>query len=453
MSKEVKTAEQIATEIKAAEKAYSEFEVKSPDDLQKSFDMLKGILELKGAENVINFEEKMAAIKTAQEEAIKAKDDQIAEIKADLDITIKAFDKLQNRVKADIKAGSRQPKTERKSFAEAINEMIEEKGDDVAKFIKGETTKLAIELKSGLIMPEQKAVADFSTANITGGSVWGAIHKPGIIALPNQINHIRNFMNVSPAGPGTDYYFMKETGGEGAPSAVAEKQAAAATNAATGLKPSFDIDLVEDSVKFEIIAGGMIASKKSLNNIPNFLNFLNMRVPEKLLDVEDAQILYGDGSSPNIDGLLNTGNYTASTSTATTLCERIIDDLATLEDTYKRVGIAIFMRPAPYMQVFKAKASGSGEFDLPLNVVFVNNQLFIGGVPVYKSTAITAGTYFIEAAMGADLLVQESLRMEFFNQHASLAATNQIYVRVEETIALPVYGSTYRILGEVPDES
>lgn len=441
-------------EIKAAEEAYEAFEIKGPEDVKKSFELQKALFELKGADEVKNFEEKMEAVNEAIEAAKTAKDEEIKALREDLNITIKAFDQLQARVKNDAKAkpaGS----PERKSFAEQVKEVMEEKGDDVAKFIKGENTKLVIELKRGVIeAPEQKAVADFSTANVTGGSVWGAIYKPGIIANPNQINHIRNFLNVVPAGPGTDYYFMKENGnGEGAPAPVAEKQAAAATNAATGLKPSFDIDLIESSVKFETIAGIMIASKKALNNIPNFMSFLNMRVPEKLLDVEDAQILYGDGNTPNLDGILNTGNYTASTSTATTLCERVIDDLATLEDTYKRLAIAIFMRPAPYMQIFKSKASGSGEFDLPMNVVFVGNQLYIGGVPVYKTTALTVGDYFIEAALGVDLLVQEGIRMEFFNQHASLAATNQIMIRVEETVALPVYGSTYRILGAVPDES
>lgn len=183
------------------------------------------------------------------------------------------------------------------------------------------------------------------------------------------------------------------------------------------------------------------------------MSYLNMRVPEKLFNVEDAQILYGNGTSPNLDGILNTGNYIASTSTATTLCEAIIDDLAVLEDTYKRQAIGIFMRPAPLLEIFKAKASGSGEFDLPMNVVFIGNQLYISGIPVYKTTALTVGDYFIEAAMGVDLLVQEGLRMEFFNQHASLAATNQIMVRVEETVALPVYGDNYRILGSVPSGS
>lgn len=442
-----------AKEIKAAEDAYEAFEIKGPEDVKKSFELQKALFELKGAEEVKNFEEKMEALNETIEAAKTAKDEEIKTLAEKLEITIKAFDQLQVRMGKDRSERKSAP-AEAKTFSNAVQEMFEEKGDDVAKFIKGETTKLQIELKGGNLPMEQKAVADVSTANVTGGSVWGAIYRPGIITNPNQINHIRNFIATYPAGPGTDYYFMKENGnGEGAPAPTAEKKVADATNPATGLKPSFDVDLVEESVKFETIAGIMIASKKALNNIPNFMNYLNMRVPEKLLDVEDAQILYGNGTSPQLDGILNTGNYTASTSTATTLCEAIIDDMALLEDTYKRLATAIFMRPAPLLELFKAKAEGSGEFDLPKNVVFVGNQLYISGVPVYKTTALNVGDYFIESAMGVELLIQEGIRMEFFNQHASLAATNQIMIRVEETVALPVYGATYRILGSVPDPS
>jgi HK97 family phage major capsid protein len=456
---EKKTAAQIeaekkqrAIEIKAAEDAYNAFELKGPEDVKKSFELQKALFELKGADEVKNFEEKMAAINETLEAAKTAKDDEIKALRADLDITIKAFDQLQVRIGKD--RSVKNAPAEVKSFSQHVKEELELKGDEVAKFVKGEVTKLQLEIKGGNAPVEQKAVADVSTANVTGGSVWGAIYRPGIITNPNQINHIRNFIPTYPAGPGTDFYFMKENGvGEGAPAPTAEKQAAAATNPATGLKPSFDVDLVEASVKFETIAGIMIASKKALNNIPNFMQFLNMRVPEKLLDVEDAQILYGDGNTPNIKGILTSGNFTASTSLATTLAEAIIDDLALLEDTYKRIATGIFMRPAPLLEFFKAKASGSGEFDLPRNFVFVGSQLYISGVPVYKTTALTVGDYFIESRDGVELYIQEGIRMEFFNQHASLAATNQIMVRIEETIALPVYGATYRIKGTVPEGS
>ena len=455
-----KTAEQIAAEKKAltdtyeaAKKSFDDFKAEKPEDVPQYFQLMQKMYEARAAMEQKNFDAQIEEIKAAAEEAKTAKETEIKDIQEKLAVTVKALELIDVRVKGMRSQTAKTP-VERKSFSTAVSEMFEEKADDIAKFTRGETTKLALEIKSSENPLQTKAVADVSTANVTGGSVWGAVYKPGIITNPNQIGHMRNFLNVVPAGPGTDYYFMKENGnGEGAPAPTAEKQAAAATNVGTGLKPSFDVDLVESSVKFETIAGLMIVSKKAMNNIPNFMNYINLRVPEKLLDVEDAQILYGDGTSPNLSGLLHSGNYTASTSAATKLCEAIIDDLALLEDTNKRLAIGIWVRPVDYWGIFKETATGSGEYDLPKNVTFTGGQLFIGGVPVFKTTALTSGDYFIEAAMGTDLLVQENIRLEFFNQHASLAATNQILVRVEETVALPIYGASYRVLGAVPSGS
>lgn len=325
----------------------------------------------------------------------------------------------------------------------AVAEVMDKQNDDIQKFVRGEKKSLALEI-------DAKAVGDQSTANITGGSVWGAQYRNGIITNPNQIGHLRSALPVMSAGAGTDFYFMRENGaGEGAPAPTSEKTAAAAaTTQATGLKPQFDQDLVESSVKFENIAGYMTVSNKALRNIPNFLQYLNFRIPERLLDVEDAQILYGNGTSPNIKGILTSGNFTAGSAAGTTpLVEKILNDISALEDTHKRSAAAIWMRPADYWSFFKNKAGGSEEYDLPQGVTFVGNQLLLWGIPVFKTTALTANDYVIGAAGGAEIQQQSAIAIEFFDQDGTNVRTNQVTIRVEETIALPVYGSNYFVKG------
>ena len=105
------------------------------------------------------------------------------------------------------------------------------------------------------------------------------------------------------------------------------------------------------------------------------------------------------------------------------------------------------MRPSDYYKFFNQKASGSGEYNLPQNVTFVNGVLFISGIEVVKTTALINEDYLIGDFSGADLLIQEAMRIEFFEQDGTNVRTNQVTVRVEETIALPVYGSDYFIKG------
>ena len=420
-------------------------------ELKQELEALKADIELALTEkNKAEIAEQLKEIETKRAEietkAKEAKDAEIEGLKAQLKTLAEenqAINKGLEIVNARVKTAAKNnnPSNERKPWAEAVNEAVELKHDDLQKFLRKETKKVSLELK---------AVADFSTANVTGGSVWGAQYRNGIITNPNQIGHIREFLPTFAAGPGTDYYFMKENGnGEGAPAPTAEKKAASATDAASGLKPSFDMDLVESSVKFETIAGIMPISRKALRNIPGILQFINTRAYQKWLDVEDAQLLYGTGTSPEISGLFDSGNYTASTSTATVFAEQLIDDIALLEDTYKRTAAFIWLRPKDYMEMFKNKASTSGLYDLPSNVQFVNGVLYVGGVPAFKTTALTADTYAVGAAGGAELHIQENIMIEFFEQDGTNVRTNQITCRIEGTEALPIFGSTYHILGTV----
>ena len=410
-------------------------EIKTSADLLKELGEIKASLELKAKEDAkAEVTEQLKAIADSIEEVKAMKPEVTAEelkaVKADLDVTIKAFDKLQIILK-----GRKAPVTEgKKSFDAVLKESIEAKMDQIEKFNRKEINKFDIEI-------DMKAVGDVSiSGNVTGSTTWGAQRRGDIVMNPNTMTHVRDLLTVSPAGPGTDYYFMRENGvGEGAPAPAAEG----------ALKSQFDIDLIEASVKFETIAGFLVTSKKSMQNIPGFLGFLQKRVPQKLMDAEDAQVLYGNGTSPNIKGILTAGNFVAGSAAGSKpLVEKIITDISTFEDTYRRTATGIAMRPKDYFSFFLNKATGSGEYDLPQGVMFVNGILYILGVPVAKTTALTANDYVVgDFQNGADLLIQEAIRLEFFEQDSDNVRKNKVTIRVEETIALPVYGSDYFMKG------
>lgn len=410
-------------------------EIKTSADLLKELGEIKAGLEKKAKEDAkAEVTEQLKAIADSIEEVKNMKPEVTAEelkkVKEDVAITVKAFDRLQVILK-DRRAPISQ---EKKSFDEALKEAIESKMDSIEKFNRKEIKKFDIEI-------DMKAVGDISVSgNVTGSTTWGAQRRSDIIMNPNRMTHVRDLLTVSPAGPGTDYYFMRENGnGEGAPAPVAEG----------ALKSQFDIDLIEASVKFETIAGFLVTSRKAMLNIPGFLGFLQKRVPQKLMNAEDVALLYGDGTSPNPKGILTAGNFVAgSAAGATPLVEKIITDISTFEDTYERTATGIVMRPADYFSFFLNKASGSGEYDLPQGVMFVNGILYILGVPVAKTTALNANDYAVGGFQdGADLLVQEAIRLEIFEQDSDNVRKNKLTVRVEETIALPVYGPNYFMKG------
>ncbi len=386
-------------------------------------------LQIKSVQDAINGE-------------IKKANDTASEVKTELETVKKEAGELKAKVVELEKKGGRitEGKKEIKSFGDVLHSALEEKTDEIAKMARGEKGVKSIEI-------ELKAVGDITTSNVTGGTVWGAQYKPGIIENPNRKVHMRQVMAGGSVGAGTDYYFMKESGaGEGSIAFTAE----------SSTKPQKDFDLVESSVKIETLAGWARVSRKAMNNIPGFSSFLNNRLTESLLKAEDAGILYGDGTSPNIKGILASGNFTASTSAATVLAEKLIDDIAALDDTYERNANLVLMRPQHYYGFFKNTASGSGEYDLPKNVLIVNGMLYISGVLCLPTTALninTAGSpdtcdYVVgDFANGAQFLTQESMRIEIFEQDGTNVRENKITVRIEETVALPVFGADYFIKG------
>lgn len=385
-------------------------------------------------------EKGLAEVKAKVTEATEKSTNEVQEIKGEIksvsvQVTeVKEYaEKLQNHVDSlEMKLnGSAVQNAEKKSFNDVLADAINENEDNYQKFLRKEKKSFAIELK---------AVGDMSTSNVTGGSRYGQIFDSNIRQNPNRKVHMSQVLRGGSIGAGNTYTFMRENGnGEGAIAPAAEG----------ALKSQFDLDLVEATVNVETIAGWLRVTRKAMNNIPGFVSFLQARLPEKFQRALDAQILYGDGTTPNLKGILTAGNFVASTAVASQkLIDKLIDDVATLEDTYERDATGILLRPTDYYGFFKNKASGSGEYDLPEGVTFVNGQLYLFGIPVYASTAITAPDYVVgDFDMGAQLLTQEGMRIEFFEQDGTNVRENKVTVRIEGNYALPVYGPDFFIKG------
>lgn len=412
------------------------FSAEEKAELQSSFTLVEKNLGTKLTDET----------KTAVETAVKPLNQEITSLKDQIKVIKDAADKNQPVIDGVVVNKDKKPfEKEPITFRDAIANAIMESQDQVMKFAKKETKNLILEIKGNTNI-EQKVVGDMTTGNVTSGTRYGQIFAPRIIQQPYRRVHVRDLIPTAAAGQGNSFTFMKEaTTGEGEIAAVAE----------TATKPQFDLDLIEDTVLFEIIAGWMRVTRKAMNNIPGFIAWIQQRLPEKLLRVEDEYILYGTGVTPQIKGIGTAGNFTAATTTSTNIEDALIDALSQLEDTNERYATGIVVRPRVYYNFFKNKATGgSEEYDLPKNYIFVNGVLYISGIPVVPTTAVHSGDYFVGDWMeGAQLLIQEGMRLEFFEQDSTNVRENKVTVRIEETAALPVFGASFFIKGNDATES
>lgn len=316
-----------------------------------------------------------------------------------------------------------------KSFNAELAEQMANHTDKFATMKKGQSFEFEIKAVGDMTFANNFSTADSSVAFV----------RPGIIELPKRKLHIRELLPAGGMGAKSTFDYVKEIAGEGAPATAAEG----------ATKSQFDLDLQEVSVKAEWIAGFIKISRNMLDDVTGMTTFLGSRLPELLLRTEDTQILSGNGTSPNLSGIMTSGNFTAASGAATVDVEQLVQAIAQLE-ALDREANGILLNPADYYNIMLTKASGSGEYDLPTSIVRIENgQLFVAGVPVFKSTAMTVDKFLVgDWRMGANLIFREPAKVQFFYEDGTNAQQNKVTVRIEERVALPIYGNDYFILGD-----
>lgn len=366
---------------------------------------------------ISDLEDKLKSLATTEE--VTAQKAKIAEQETKL----KALEEYLEKLDARGKAANIEAKV--KSINTRIGEAVTKGWDKIKAFAESHPgRRLRVELFEEA---ELKAAADMGIANIVDVSATITTVQPGIRTLPNRKVHIRTLVPTGTMSSSTLTY-MRETGQEGAPAPWAEN---------SGQKPQIDMDFIEITVNAEYIAGWVRVSRKMLDDVSAFRSYLQMRLLEMYLVAEDAGLLYGNNTPPQLTGLIT--NATASTSVNPIDVEKLIEDVAQLETTnYTADGI--ILHPKDYYRLLLNKASGSGEYDLPGLVVVQNGQMYIAGVPAYKTNAINQGQYLVgDFGMGAQLFIRENPRIEFFDQDRDNVITNKITVRIEGRVALAIY--------------
>jgi len=440
---EKKTAAQIeaekkqrATEIKAAEDAYEAFEIKGPEDVKKSFELQKALFELKGADEVKNFEEKMDAINATLEAAKTAKDDEIKALRADLDITIKAFDQLQTRVSKVGNEAKHYIGKEIKSFNEYLTDAIMDNLDA----IKAHSKKGSPELKL-----EMKAVGDMNlAANFPGATPFIQQVQNRLIETPYNRVWLADLL---PTGTsiGNSIIYPKENGGEGGSAVWTDR---------TANKSQMDFDLTSQSAFFKWIAGWVEIDREMLDDVPFLLSYLQSKMLISLKTAENDFILNGTADTNPVTGLLTAA--TAYDGAYTAAVDRLIDAGwgQIVEDTFDFYNpTTAILTPRDAVSIGLNKATGSGEYDLPNgSVAFTNGRLQVGGLTVAPTTQIGTGNFLVFDRNATMLVRRMQPELRMF-EDAVLAKKNRVMFRVEERLTLAIFNDDAIVTGELVEGS
>jgi HK97 family phage major capsid protein len=287
-----------------------------------------------------------------------------------------------------------------------------------------------------------KAVGDMTEGgSLTNGSNVSFVEPTRldrIVPVKREEFNIRSLFSVIPMS-GSIFAFPQETGGEGAPTAVAEGNG----------KPQSDNDFTMQEAPARKIAHFKRISDELLNDVPALAGFLQTYGVIELLKVEDAQLLSGNGSAPNLTGLAS-GALTDANFVGSVFEDKYalngsnkFDALTAVNGllgSNKHMANAIVINPADFYDMLGDKGS-DGQY-LYNQLTYEGSLPYFSGVPIYKSTSVAQGTLYMGDTTAGQIAQREGVSVRLYDQDADNATENKVTVVIEERLAFPIYYPT-----------
>lgn len=275
-------------------------------------------------------------------------------------------------------------------------------------------------------------------SNFTG-EVIPAQRVPGIGYDPTRPVHIRQLLPIGSASSNAIRYVRESAYDNGA-----LPKAEGATLAES------DFDLTAYTTPIEKIGTYLRISDEMLDDTPQLISYLSARVPQKLLQVEDTQILSGNGTSPNLDGLI--GNATAFAAGGFAGAVNAANQFDVLIAAINQLSLVnyrptfILMHPTDFHKILLLKSTTNE---------YLKDQAYMGlapqfnGIPVVLSNAMPIGDYLMgDFATGAQFWVRNDVSLEFFREDGTNVRDGFVTVRVKERVALTTYSSLAFVTGD-----
>lgn len=283
---------------------------------------------------------------------------------------------------------------------------------------------------------DAKTTIDRPTVGFPTSAVLRADHHSGIVTEARQALRMRNLLSARPTSLGMIDYIKVNS----APAAASmqTESSAKVENAAT---------FTSASQKVETIATWIPASKQVLDDMTELLGYLTTALPYEVGLREDVQLLFGNGNSPDLNGL-----YTQATAFNTSLLSLtpgwtkadIISCVIQQIQIAKEVDPTfVVLHPTDYWQIRRTKNLGA--------YLFVGRDAqdpFWGLTPIV-TTSMSAGEFLVGSGnpVAAEIRDRMEMQIEIATTHSDYFTKNLIAIRAERRLALIAYRAASFIKG------
>jgi HK97 family phage major capsid protein len=265
--------------------------------------------------------------------------------------------------------------------------------------------------------------------NTSGGDLIVTQYQPGVLPLLFKRLVVADLL-AKGTTDSTSVTYMKETTFTNAAAAVAEGQ----------LKPESTLafDQVADAVAK--IAHWLPVTDEMLDDVSQIRSYIDARLRLGLDIAEEDQLLNGNGTAPNMTGLLTRSGLTTATVRAgsVTNAEAIFVAMMAVFNGSFVMPTGTILNPSNWQTTQLSKDGngryyGTGPFGGP--------QLpTLWGLPVVVTPSIVANTGLTGAYNSAAQVFRKGgVRVEASNSHSDFFIRNLTAIRCEERAALAVY--------------
>jgi HK97 family phage major capsid protein len=269
------------------------------------------------------------------------------------------------------------------------------------------------------------------------GSVVAPDRRPDIIALPQRRLVVRDLLPQATTTSSVVEYVRQATFTN-----------SAATVAEAATKPASDMTFAVLSAPARVIAHVLTASRQALDDLPALKAFIDGGMLEGLRRTEELQLLAGNGTSPNLQGMI--GVATAyETARNVGVADKRVDVLhhaiAQLADA-NLAATGIILNLADFSRMVDMKDS-TGQY-LSEGPFGTKAEARLWGIPVAATPALAAGTFLVGDFQSA-VTLYDRLRPEVLisSEHSDYFAKNLLLIRCEERIALAIRMTAALITG------
>ena len=258
---------------------------------------------------------------------------------------------------------------------------------------------------------------------------------PGIVELPQRRMTVRDLLSQGRMD-GNTLDYVREVGFRNNAAAVAELAA----------KPESDLQLTSVQTSAKVIAHWMKASRQALDDVAQLRSVIDQRLMYGLAMVEENQLLNGDGTGQNLNGIIPQATaYAAPITLPSPTSIDMIRLMALQAALAEYPASGIVMHPSDWAWVETLKDT-TGRYIIGNPQGTISPTLW--GLPVVATQAMSVDKVLVGAfKMGAQVFDRWDARVEtgYVNDDFT---KNLVTILAEERLALAVYRPQAFIYGD-----